>query len=91
MTAGRPTNEELRRAKDAWIKSQDTNLSSDSVVTQMLVGQAFRKRTMQYSKDLRAKIQAVTPADVERVARTHFDPKRLVIVDAGDQSKAAAK
>jgi len=90
-TTSKPSTDELRRAKDGWIKDQDTSLSNDSVVARMLVQQVFRKRTMQYSKDLRAKIQAVTPDDVERVARKYIDPKRLIVIDAGDTSKASAK
>ena len=38
-------------------------------------------------RTLRAKIQAVTADDVERVAKKYLDPKRLVIIDAGDVSK----
>ena len=41
-----------------------------------------------FTKQLRGKIQGVTSADVERVAKKWLDPKRLTIVDAGDMSKA---
>jgi zinc protease len=91
IQSSRVTGDELRRAKDGWIKEQDTNMSSDSFVVQMLATQTFRKRTTAFLKELRAKIQAVTPADIERVAKKYLDAKRLVIVDAGDQSKAAPK
>ena len=88
MTAGKPTDVELRHAKDAWIKDLDTSLSNDGFVVQMLARQTFRGRTTAESKQLRAKIEAVTAADVERVAKKYLDPKRLVIVDAGDAAKA---
>ena len=91
MINGKVTDDELRRAKETWIKEQDTSLSSDSTVVGMLARQTFTGRTMEYSKQLRDKIRAVTPADVARVAKKYLDPKRLVIIDAGDQSKQKQK
>jgi zinc protease len=88
ITASKVTDEELQRAKDGWIKSQDTNLSNDGFVTNMLASQTFRGRTTEFVLALRAKIRAVTVADVERVAKKYLDPSKLVIVDAGDLSKA---
>jgi zinc protease len=79
--------DELKLAKESWIKDQDTSLSSDRQVVQMLSNQTFRDRTMAFTKELRAKIQAVTADDILRVAQKYLDPKRLVIVDAGDVAK----
>jgi len=91
MQNGKVTDAELKTAKDGWIKDQDTSLSQDGFVTNLLATQTFRKRTNAFMKDLRAKLQAVTAADIERVAKKYLDLKRLVIVDAGDQAKAAPK
>lgn len=90
MADGKTTPDELQRTKDSWIKAQDTQLSDDSTVTFMLRSQLYRGRTTTHTKELRAKLQAVTPADIERVAKRRLDPKRLVIVDAGDLAKAKA-
>ena len=79
--------EELQKAKDSWIKSQDTQLSNDNVVTSMLRQQLYRGRTTKWSKELRAKLAAVTPDDVARVAKKYLNPGKLVIIDAGDVSK----
>ena len=68
-----------------------TSLSQDGYVVGLLSRQTFRKRTNAYLKELKTKIQAVTAADIERVAKKYIEPKRLVIVDAGDQSKAGPK
>jgi zinc protease len=87
IATGKVEDKELQHAKDAWIKEQDTNLSDDDYVMQMLSQQLFHGRTAEFTKELRAKIQAVTPADVDRVAHKWFDPKRLVFVDAGDHAK----
>jgi zinc protease len=83
ITTGGVTDAELERAKDTWMREQDTGLSNDGTVTEMLATQAYCDRTMVYMKELRAKIRAVTPADITRVAKKYLDPKRLVIVDAG--------
>jgi zinc protease len=87
LTTGSVTDEELERAKDTWIRAQDTGLSDDGTVTEMLATQAYRDRTTVYTKELRAKIQAVTTTDIARVAKKYLDPKRLVLVDAGDVAK----
>jgi zinc protease len=85
---GKITDAELKRAQAAWIKDQDTSLSNDNYVVSLWVKALFHGRTTSFTKDLRAKIQAVTTADVERVAKKWLDPKRLTVVDAGDTSKA---
>jgi len=90
MASGKVAPDELQRAKDAWIKAQDTSLSNDGYVIQMLRNQLFRGRTTEWTKQLRAKIQAVTAADIERVAKQRLQPSKLTIVDAGDAAKAAA-
>ncbi|MDX2090769.1 MAG: pitrilysin family protein [Kofleriaceae bacterium] len=88
LLAGPIAADELQRGKDSWLKSQDTSLSSDGYVTSMLAGQAYRDRTMQFPIELRKRIQALTPADVERVAKKYLQPSKLIVVDAGDISKA---
>jgi zinc protease len=90
IRTGKVTDAELRRAKDGWVKDQDTSLSNDGHVVRMLAGQEYKQRTTAWSKQLRAKVEAVTPADIARVATKHLDPKRLVIVEAGDVAKQSA-
>jgi zinc protease len=87
LTTTRVSDEELKRAKETWLKEQDTALSNDGYVVQMLSRQTFRSRTMAFAKELRSKVQAVTADDVARVAKKYLDPKRLVIIDAGDVAK----
>jgi zinc protease len=91
MSSGKVTADELKRAKDNWLKDQDTSLSNDDYVQQMLSNQAFRGRTTTFTKELRNKISAVTADDIARVAKRYLDPKRLTVVDAGDQAKQKLK
>ncbi len=90
IATGKVAADELARAKASWIKDQDTRLSDDGYVVDLLRDQAYLGRTTAEDKALRARLQAVTPADLERVAKQHLQPSRLVIVDAGDSSKANA-
>jgi zinc protease len=91
IASGKVEDAELQRAKDAYIKSEDTSLASDGYVVGMLSQQLYHGRTNEFLKQLRAKVAALTPADIEKVAKARLDPKRLVIVDAGDQAKATGK
>ncbi|HWO25430.1 MAG TPA: pitrilysin family protein [Kofleriaceae bacterium] len=90
IATGKVATDELARAKESWIKDQDTNLSNDSYVAYLLRQETYLGRTTAEEKALRAKLQAVTPADLERVAKKHLQPSRLVLVDAGDPTKASA-
>jgi predicted Zn-dependent peptidase len=56
----------------------------------LLENQLFHNRTMDFSRKLKAGVQAVTAADVIRVAKAKLDPKRLVVIDAGDHAKGLA-
>ena len=85
---GEITADELQRAKDALARSTLTQLSSDETLVQLLTDSAEKGRTLAFSKDLLAKIAAVTPADATRVAKKLLDVKRLSEVDAGDPDKA---
>ncbi len=87
LSTGGVTEAELSRAKDAWTKAQDTNLGNDSYVTNELATQAYRGRTTREDTELRAKIKAVTVADVARVAKKYLQPEKLLIVDAGSKAK----
>src|SRR3569623_3715988 len=88
IDSGKVEDKELQPAKDAWIKDQATSLSDDTYVLQMLGNELYRNRTTDYTKQLRAHIQAVTGADLARVAKKYFAPKRLVLIEAGDHAKA---
>jgi zinc protease len=88
IAAGDVTEAELARAKDGYAKQEDTNLSNDGYVRGQLGRNAYLGRTMAWHQALRAKVAAVTVADVARVAKKYLDPKKLVVVAAGDLAKA---
>jgi zinc protease len=82
------TEAELTRAKASWIQGEDTALSSDSYVAGTLNELTYQTRTFENTQQLRKRIQAVTVADIARVAKARLQPDKLVIIDAGDSSKA---
>ena len=88
LVAGPLPADELQRGKDGWLKAQDTLLSDDAHVTSLLARPLHRAAAQELPRELRAKIAALTPADVERAARTYLQPNKLIVVDAGDAAKA---
>jgi zinc protease len=88
MTTGKIEADELARSKDEWIKSIDTQLSSDAFVVELLQHELYRERAASHLIELRKKVQALTADDVEKAAKKYFKVDRLVVVDAGDTSKA---
>jgi zinc protease len=84
---GGVTAEELTRAKAAWSKTLDTDLSNDGYVSEQLLEGLFEKRTLTWWKDLRTKVNAVTAEDIARAAKAHLSADAFVLVKAGDFAK----
>jgi zinc protease len=58
--------------------------SSDSALASTLSGLRHLDRTMAWQADLEKKIAALTPGEINAALRKHIDPKKLVVVAAGD-------
>ncbi len=80
------TPEELARAKQGYLQQQKVTRASDVALTVMLAEGLYLGRTMAYYGELDAKIATATPSQILAAMRKYIDPKRLVIVDAGDFS-----
>jgi zinc protease len=78
------TEDELTQAKQGYLQAQKVSRSSDSALAGMLAGLSHAGRTMKYAADLDEKIASLTPARVNAAVRKHIDPKKLVVVSAGD-------
>ncbi len=78
------TDSELDRAKQGYLQQQQVSRTNDGTLTSMLVEELFVDRTMAYYADVEAKIAALKPQQVLEVLKKRVDPKRLVVVDAGD-------
>jgi zinc protease len=84
------TQDELDRAKKGYLDSQRVLWSRDAYLTSQLAMQLHYGRTMTHFSSLYQKIESLTVEEVNAALRKHFDPKRLVIITAGDFEKKPA-
>ncbi len=78
------TPEELARAKGGYLQQQQVSRTSDGALAAILAGTLFVDRTMEYYANLESQIGELTTQQVVEALRKYIDPKKLVVVDAGD-------
>jgi zinc protease len=82
-----PTEEELNEAKVARIQSLPGQFETTQAIAGSMGSIFLYDRPLDYYATLPAKYNAVTAADVARVAAADVHPDQLIIVAAGDRSK----
>ena len=82
-----PTDKELADAKQAFLESQKVGRTGDAAIAGQIVSNMDLNRTFAYSAAQEKAIQALTPGDVAYAFRKHIDPKKLIIIRAGDFKK----
>jgi zinc protease len=83
------TEDELAEAKKAFLGDKKRQRASDGVLAGLLGQELSAGRTFAYYGDLEKKVEALTVSQVNEALRKHIDPKRLVVVQAGDFKKKA--
>jgi len=78
------TKDELDQGKQGYLQAQKVGRSSDTALVGMLANLSHVGRTMTFQAELEKKIQALRPEQIVAALRKHIDPKKLVIVTAGD-------
>ena len=78
------TAEELDRAREGYLQALKVGRASDSALAGTLGSLRHLDRTMLWEADLEKKIAALTPEQVKSALNRHIDPKKLVVVAAGD-------
>ena len=78
------TADELDKARQGFLQGQKVGRSSDTAVAGSLASLRHLGRTMAWQADLEKKIEALTTDQVNAALRKHIDPKKLVVVAAGD-------
>ncbi len=90
MAAEPVTNEELENAKKGFIDRLPRAFASKAQVASVLAAEEFtgRYRTdPDFWQQVAGRIQAVTQADVQRVAKKYLTPDRLVILGVGQKEE----
>jgi zinc protease len=82
------TAEEVTAAKKAFQDQQIVARSQEQALIRSIAARDQLGRTMQWEAQMDAKIQALTPAQINAAFRRHLDPAELSIVKAGDFRKA---
>jgi zinc protease len=80
--------DEFAKARQGLLQSRELSRSSDSYVMGRLDRSLRLAQTLAYDAEFDKKLAALTPDDVLAALRKHIDPKRLVIVIAGDFAKS---
>ena len=78
------TKEELDNAKQGYLQSQKVARASDVALAGILTNFRHLGRTMAFEADVEKKMHALTVEQVNAALRKYIDPKKLVIVTAGD-------
>jgi zinc protease len=81
------TEEELAVVKKNLVATFPSNFDSASRRVALFAADEYTKRDPSFWATYRARIQAVTAADVQRVARTHLVPEKLILLVVGDQKE----
>jgi zinc protease len=81
------TETELADAKKAYLASLKQNRGSDAGLAGILQSELHVGRSIAYYGELEKKIADLTVEQVNSAFRHHIDPKKLVIVRAGDFKK----
>ena len=78
---------ELEETKKAYLAEQKQQRSSDDALAQLLQNELEAGRKLAYLVGQEKQIAALRVEEVNSAIRRHFDPKKLVIVRAGDLHK----
>ncbi len=82
-----PTEAEVKEAKIARIQSLPGQFETTNATANAMANIFLYKRPLDYYAKLPASYLAVTPQDVERVAKADVHPDHLIIVLVGDRAK----
>jgi predicted Zn-dependent peptidase len=81
------TAEELEAIKDSLVQTFPSSFASKAQSMAIFASDEYTKREASYWTTYRDRIRAVTAADVQRVAKVHLPPERMVMLVVGDQKE----
>ncbi len=84
------TAEEVEAAKSGWIQSQQVRRAQDNSLASTLNSYLDLDKTMEWDAALEARIQELTPGQINTAIAKYLDLDKMVIVKAGDFAKVRA-
>ncbi len=78
------TSDELEKARAGYLEQRRVARSNDGGLASSLTSQLFNGRTFAYDAELEERIEELTPEAVNSVVRERLDPKKLMVITAGD-------
>ncbi|HUG52655.1 MAG TPA: pitrilysin family protein [Vicinamibacteria bacterium] len=81
------SEEELDTIKKSLIETFPSTFNSKAQTVAIFASDEYTRRDPTYWPTYRDRIRAVTAADVQRVARKHLTPEKLVVLVVGDQKE----
>jgi zinc protease len=87
FVANGPTRAELEDAKKGYLEAQKVGRSGDAALAAQLATNLQLGRKFAHTSELEKRIAALTPEDVKAAFRKYVDPRKLVIVRAGNFKK----
>jgi zinc protease len=82
-----PSLGELNEGKTAYLEQQKVDRAKDGDLASEIVTNLYVGRTFAFTAALEKKIAALTPDEVKAAFQKFIDPKKLVIIEAGDFKK----
>jgi zinc protease len=82
-----PSLSELSDAQTAYLEAQKVGRTGDAAIAGQIAANLRLGRTFAHSRETEKRIAALTPDDVKVAFRKYIDPKKLVIIRAGDFKK----
>ncbi|HZU35034.1 MAG TPA: insulinase family protein, partial [Gemmataceae bacterium] len=81
------TKAEVEEAIRSYLENVKVQRANDTGLVVLLAEELHNHRTMHYDEELENRIRKLTPEDVNAALRKYIDPKRFVIIRAGDFKK----
>jgi zinc protease len=81
------TEEEIRGAKRGWLQDARLSRAQDQELVSLLGVNLDTNRTMAYTAELEASIEALTNEQIVAALRKYLEPDKFSIVRAGDFAK----
>jgi zinc protease len=82
-----PTESELADARTAFLEAQKVGRTGDAAIAGQIVTNLNLGRTFAHTAEEEKRLMALTPDEIAAAFRKHIDPKKIVIIRAGDFKK----